>query len=117
MVSHKQQAGVDIGLCSHRKQNRVLIQKHTAMKYVTYEERFKEAAEAAKTRREYDDLVAAIMADLMKTEEGLYVIDKRWKSYGTWKVTVWLNTAEFGEELKRYVADNFRIITHDEERE
>ena len=41
------------------------------MKYVTYEERFKEAAEAAKTRREYDDLVAAIMADLMKTEEGL----------------------------------------------
>ena len=87
------------------------------MKYVTYEERFKKAAAAAKTRREYDDLVAAIMADLMKTEEGLYVIDKRWKSYGTWKVTVWLNTAEFGEELKRYVADNFRIITHDEERE
>lgn len=77
----------------------------------------KEAAAKAKTRVEYDREVEAILEEMKQTDEHLYAIDKRWCSYGTWRVTLWVNEHLFGSELKKYIADHLRIITHDEERE
>lgn len=83
----------------------------------TFEEILKEAADKAKTRVEYDRAVDEIIEEMKQTDEHLYAIDKRWCSYGTWRVTLWVNEHLFGSELKKYIADHLRIITHDEERE
>ena len=52
-----------------------------------------------------------------KKEES-WAIDttRTWKSYGTWKATLWVNTAHFGEKLAEELK-KISIITHDEEKE
>ncbi len=51
-------------------------------------------------------------------KEERWAIDttRTWKSYGTWSITLCVNTAHFGEELAEELK-KISIITHDEEKE
>lgn len=52
-----------------------------------------------------------------KKEES-WAIDttRTWKSYGTWSISVWVNTAHFGEALAEEIK-KVRVITHNEDSE
>lgn len=52
-----------------------------------------------------------------KKEES-WAIDttRTWKSYGTWSISVWVNTAHFGEALADEIK-KVRVITHNEDKE
>lgn len=51
-------------------------------------------------------------------KEERWAIDttRTWKSYGTWSISVWVNTAHFGEALAEEIK-KVRVITHDEDKE
>lgn len=51
-------------------------------------------------------------------KEERWAIDttRTWKSYGTWSISVWVNTAHFGEALAEEIK-KVRVITHNEDSE
>ena len=52
----------------------------------------------------------------LKEESWAIDTTRTWKSYGTWSISVWVNTAHFGETLAEEIK-KVRVITHDEEKE
>ena len=52
-----------------------------------------------------------------KKEES-WAIDttRTWKSYGTWSISVWVNTSHFGKALAEEIK-KVRVITHNEDSE
>lgn len=45
----------------------------------------------------------------------LYSVTKRWKNYGTWQVTLWVNSYWFGEKVAE-ILNEIKITTHDEDK-
>ena len=45
----------------------------------------------------------------------LYSISKSWVNYGTWKVTLWVNSYWFGEKVAEML-NSIAITTHDEDK-
>lgn len=52
----------------------------------------------------------------LKEESWAIDTTRTWKSYGTWSISVWVNTAHFGEALAEEIK-KVRVITHDEDSE
>lgn len=83
---------------------------------ITYEQDLKYAADGAASRIEYDSKVLEIINNILSNEEP-FTVSKRWTGYGTWRVSVEVNSLIFGSELAEYIKDNLVFATHDEDRE
>lgn len=81
---------------------------------MTYQERIIEAVKVAENYQQQYDAVESIVDEMLKEESWAIDTTRTWKSYGTWSISVWVNTAHFGgalaEEIKKV-----RVITHNED--
>jgi len=78
----------------------------------TYEQRAIELGKNASTRNECYVLAQSLVGEIMNTDDRLWSINRNWETYGTWRITLWMNEYEFG---RNFAAHKFSIITHDED--
>lgn len=83
---------------------------------MTYQERIIEAVKVAENYQQQYDAVEVIVDEMLKEESWAIDTTRTWKSYGTWSISVWVNTAHFGEALAEEIK-KVRVITHNEDSE
>ena len=85
------------------------------MKTYTTEERIRKAAKKAQTRVELMKIVSSFTDEIIAEDERLWSVNKRWRTYGTWRTEVFANEYHFGCELANKL-QAIHIITHDEDK-
>lgn len=68
-------------------------------------------------RKELFSAVDKIIYDEIfdKLDERLYSTSKNWVSYGTWRITLWVNSCHFGGDIAERL-NKLYYITHDEDK-
>lgn len=86
------------------------------MKAQTYQERIEVMAEKAETMVSLLNNVQPIVDEIMNEDSRLWATTKRMTGYGTWRVTLFVNKYQFGNDLAEEL-NNIAVITHDEDKE
>lgn len=82
----------------------------------TYQERIEVMAEKAETMVQLLNDVQSIVDEIMNEDSRLWATTKRMTGYGTWRVTLFVNKYQFGNDLAEEL-NNIAVITHDEDKE
>lgn len=82
----------------------------------TYQERIEVMAEKAETMVQLLNNVQSIVDEIMNEDSRLWATTKRMTGYGTWRVTLFVNKYQFGNDLAEEL-NNIAVITHDEDKE
>ena len=80
-----------------------------------YQERI--AALNTLAKNEKYNAIDSIVAEMLDENERVWSINRRWQSYGTWKVSLWVNEYTWGHELADMINRRCYFITHDEDKE
>lgn len=86
------------------------------MRTQTYQERIEKIAENAETMVQLLNDVQPIVDEIMNEDSRLWSTSKRMTGYGTWRVTLFVNKYQFGNDLANEL-NNIAVITHDEDKE
>ena len=82
----------------------------------TYQERIEVMAEKAETMVQLLNDIQSIVDEIMNEDSRLWATTKRMTGYGTWRVTLFVNKYQFGNDLAEEL-NNIAVITHDEDKE
>lgn len=70
------------------------------------------------TVNELQNEVMEFVNEVVKTDEGLLSVSKKWVGYGTWKTSGFANKFHFGEELSDMLVKSLSgKVVHDEDKE
>lgn len=86
------------------------------MKAQTYQERIEKIAENAETMVSLLNDVQPVIDEIMNEDSRLLSTSKRMTGYGSWRVTLFANKYQFGNDLANEL-NNIAVITHDEDKE
>ena len=86
------------------------------MKTLNYQQKI-EALKGIENKIEQYTAIDGIVSEMMDENERVWSINRRWQSYGTWKVSLWVNEYTWGHELATEINRRCYFITHDEDKE
>lgn len=86
------------------------------MKNQTYQQKIEVLKNLDNKIQQYN-AIESIVEDMMNESERVWRINRRWQSYGTWIVSLWMNEYCYGKELTAKINKRCQIVTHDEDKE
>ena len=85
--------------------------------YKTLQDEMKEACKQAKTNMDLIKIANEFAIKVIDSDPIFWGIEKRWSSYGTWKVRInFANEYHYGNEIAKALTSIGSIITHDEDK-
>lgn len=86
------------------------------MKILNYQQRI-EALKGIENKIEQSAAIDSIVSEMMNENKRVWAINRHIQSYGTWKISLWVNEYTWGHELAAEIKRRCYIITHDEDKE